>query len=504
MPLLSLVDTPMTQWITHGWVYNWVRDWCHVPTSRTWLELPMRLRNIALNTVLGTAAVVGTLGVPANFPRSGNGLWFSNVGKVWSLDYLPVGNGYLAAMTPGGTVQESMQLNIESLWSGGPFQDPTYNGGNKQADQLQEMASAMQQYRSAIFASKTGDIANITTLTTDAGAYGSYVGAGYLVSTLDLSGNQTNVVRWLDLDQGIARNTWTQSGAGFTRETFCSHPTESCTHHISSTGKHLPLTTFAFSSALESGLPTPNITCLDSHTLRVRGTAGEPGMLYEILGQVMSSGGTVACSASSSPANATISVTGASEAWITWVGGTEYDQNAGDKAHGFSFQGPDPHSALVQLIGKLPTSYTSLRAAHFADFDGVLNKFSLSLGTVGSEWKSKSTDQIVASYQVDQGDIYLEWLMFNFGRYLLGSSARGVLPANLQGKWALSTGNPWSADYHSNINIQMNYWSAEMTNLDVSGPLFDYFEKNWAPRGAETAQVLYNISRGWVTHNEMN
>ncbi|KAJ8453411.1 hypothetical protein ONZ51_g13610 [Trametes cubensis] len=79
-----------------------------------------------------------------------------------------------------------------------------------------------------------------------------------------------------------------------------------------------------------------------------------------------------------------------------------------------------------------------------------------------------------------------------------------MLPANLQGKWAKDASNPWSADYHSNINIQMNYWFAETTGLDVATPLFDYIEKTWAPRGAQTAQYLYNIDQGWVTHNEMN
>jgi alpha-L-fucosidase 2 len=465
----------------------------------------MWTKTALFNAALASVAV----GAPAGFPSSGNGLWYTTPGVLWSTNYLPVGNGYLAAMTPGGAAQEIMQLNIESLWAGGPFQDPTYNGGNKLANETVEVATAMQQYRQGIWVSPTGDIDDVDTLTTDAGAYGSYVGAGYLVSDLNVEGAVSNYGRWLDLDQSIARVTWTQAGSDFTRETFCSNPTEACSHHISVSKGTLPASSFTFSSALEDQLPTPNITCLDASTLRVRGTAGTPGMIYEILGRVRSTGGKVACTPlpvpTGTPVNATVSVTGpATEAWISWVGGTEFNQDAGDAAHDFSFQGPDPHAAVLALISGSPStaSYASLRSQHFADVKEAFGAFTLDLGQTAD--LTKSTDVLINAYETNVGNPYIEWLMFNYGRYMLGSSSRGALPAQLQGKWALDISNPWSADYHSNINIQMNYWSAEMSNLDVTAPLFTYFEKNWAPRGAYTAQVLYNISRGWVTHDEMN
>ncbi|KAJ7678231.1 glycoside hydrolase family 95 protein [Mycena polygramma] len=477
-------------------------------------SLVMPLRKLSLSLGLFTAAVGA--GAPPGFPASGNGLWYSAPGAIWSRDYLPVGNGFLAAMTPGGAAQEITQLNIESLWAGGAFQDPTYNGGNKQPSEQAAMASAMQGYRDAIFASPTGDIDNISSLATDPGAYGSYIGAGYLVSTLNLTGAVSNYARWLDLDQGIAHVSWTQAGSAFTRELFCSHPTQACTQHIavSTPNTTLPALSFAFSSALETNLPTPNITCLDAHTLRVRGTAGTPGMLYELLARARTTGGTGAVSCitipvvSGAPPNATLALSGAaSEAWLSWTAGTEFSQDAGDAAHGFSFRGPDPHAAVLALLNAPAvnsTAYSALRAAHVADVEAAYGGFALDLGQKAAVGAATETRALLEAYEVDTGNAYLEWLMFNYGRYLLASSARGALPANLQGKWALDTGTPWSGDYHSNINIQMNYWSAEMSNLDVTASLFTYFEKNWAPRGAQTAQVLYNISRGWVTHNEMN
>ncbi|KAL0958844.1 hypothetical protein HGRIS_014163 [Hohenbuehelia grisea] len=393
---------------------------------------------------------------PAGFPVSGNGLWYEKPGSVWSREFLPVGNGFLAAMTPGGTMQEITQLNIESLWSGGPSADPSYNGGNKQPSEQTAMSQAMQQIRKTIIESPNGEIDTLEVLTTDAGAYGSYASAGNLISTLNSSGTVSNYARWLDLDAAVARTTWTQASASFIRETFCENPTRTCTQRTAfttrSSSRTLPSLTYAFSplSLITQGLPTPSISCHDANTLRLNGTVGTPGMAYELLARAGSTGGSVFCrpveSSSSAAANATITVLGASEAWITWVGGTDYNINAGDASHGFAFKGPDPHAGLVSLLSKAPRTAAALLAAHTADVKATLNAFSLSLGAPASkDTLSATTAALVDAYQVDEGHVYLENLLFNYGRYLLWSSARGVLPANLQGKWADGYGNAWSA-----------------------------------------------------------
>ncbi|KAK1231403.1 hypothetical protein PQX77_005500 [Marasmius sp. AFHP31] len=446
------------------------------------------------------------LAAPPGFPASGNGLWYTSPSGNWSKSYLPIGNGYLA----GGSTVELTQLNIETLWSGGPFSDSTYNGGNKQPEEANATAEALTKYQQAVFSSPDGETSDLSSLMTDAGAYGSYAGSGYLITTLQSNATQSDYSRWLDLDEGIARATWKQTDTTLTRETFCSHPARACVQRINTAGNTtLPNVTYAFSSYQQRDLPTFNVTCMDSETLQVRGRVeGSVGMLYELLGRVDASGGSVRCTSSpafdgSSSPNATIVVSEATNTSITWVGGTEYSQDAGDASHAFSFRGSDPHDDLVELISRVPSQYEDLLLEHIRDFKAILSdKFSLSLGQTPQ--LDIPTDELKAQYQLDIGNPYLEWLTFNYGRYLLATSARGELPANLQGKWASGTGNPWSADYHANINIQMNYWSAEMSNLDVTKSLFDYFEKNWVPRGEETAHLIYNISRGWVVHNEMN
>jgi len=200
----------------------------------------------------------------------------------------------------------------------------------------------------------------------------------------------------------------------------------------------------------------PNITCFDNSTLQVRGLVANPGMLYEFLGraQAINPNGPVsisckpARSSTKGMANATLTISGASESWFTWVGGTEYDQDAGDQPHDFSFRGQDPHASLQSLITSATSpslSYASILSVHTNDFAAVVSPFALSLGQ--SPDLSNSTDRLVAAYKTGIGNVYLEWLLFNYGRYMLASSARGVLPANLQGKWGKDAWNIWSSDY---------------------------------------------------------
>jgi alpha-L-fucosidase 2 len=240
-------------------------------------------------------------------------------------------------------------------------------------------------------------------------------------------------------------------------DSFCSHPSGACVQHLTITNATtLPTITHAFSSLLETGLPTPNITCFDNSTLQVRGFVTNPGMLYEFLGRVQAVNPngmvSISCNRTRSSAtgmtNATLTVSGASESWFTWVGGTNFDQDAGDRAHDFTFLGTDPHLSLSSLLASATSpnlTYASILSAHTNDFSAVMSPFALSLGQ--SPDLFHSTDQLLAAYRTDIGNTYLEWLLFNYGRYLLASSSRGVLPTNLQGKWAENVNNIWSSGW---------------------------------------------------------
>jgi alpha-L-fucosidase 2 len=175
----------------------------------------------------------------------------------------------------------------------------------------------------------------------------------------------------------------------------------------------------------------------------MRGQAGSPGMTYEVLTTVRTLGGNAVCN------NATIFVTAADESWVIWTGETNYDMDAGNAAHGYSFQGGDPSlSNSKVLIAARNQTYSSLFRQHLGDYRKIMATGSFELNLGQKPDFTKPTSQLIAEYREtspDVGDPYIEWLTFNMGRYLLASSARGKIPSNLQGVWSTGSSSPWSA-----------------------------------------------------------
>ena len=170
-------------------------------------------------------------------------------------------------------------------------------------------------------------------------------------------------------------------------------------------------------------------------------------MVWEILAsvQAVGDGAKVTCNATDS-LTATITVEGATQAWISWVGDTNYDMDAGNANSSYSFKGVDPHDTLTSVVQSVSQkAYSDLFNEHLKDYSTLLSSFSVDLGqTVNLK---DPTDKLVDAYHTDEGDSYLEWVLFNYGRYLLAGSGRGKLPANLQGIWVTGLLSPWSADY---------------------------------------------------------
>lgn len=227
-------------------------------------------------------------------------------------------------------------------------------------------------------------------------------------------------------------------------------------HTSTSNAKALPRLTYAFTADLEPGLPAPNITCASSSSLLVNGFVSEPGMSYAFIFRAFSSSSSAKFQCIQQPVafgaapNATItlpSTAGVTDAWITWVGDTDYDMDAGDAPHAFSFQGVDPVTKLHALSASGLSDYQALLSQHVADVKSVLSdSFALDLGQAAA--LDQPTDVVKAGYAIDgpaASNAYLDWVLFNYGRYLLASSSRSVLPANLQGKWANGISNAWSA-----------------------------------------------------------
>ncbi|KAF3049056.1 hypothetical protein E8E11_009626 [Didymella keratinophila] len=422
----------------------------------------------------------------------------------------PLGNGRLGALLHGGPFFEVLTLNIDSLWSGGPFQVSNYTGGNP----TYSVAGNLTGIRDWIFTNGTG---NVTELLGDDRFYGSYRVLGNLSITVpSLAGGNASVTgykRSLDLAEGMHTTKFSTAGQDIETSAFCSFPDQVCVYAIHSS-KGLP----ALEVRLDNELAEPelqDVTCVDGQSygngtahVRLRGVTqlGPPeGMRYDSIARIVS-GSCVQTTCS----NGTLSITpsnGTTSVAIVVGAGTNYDARKGTAEFGYSFKGEDP-GPTVEAATRAASKKTLdvLSKAHVEDFTSLTGGFSLSLPDPLNSADTPTTE-LVERYSSNDtaGDPFLESLLFDYANYLFISASRpGSLPPNLQGRWSEGLEAAWSADYHANINLQMNHWTPGQTGLmDLQSPLWDYMVDTWMPRGHETAQLLYGAP-GWVVHNEMN
>lgn len=244
-------------------------------------------------------------------------------------------------------------------------------------------------------------------------------------------------------------------------------------------------------------------TCGRDQVRLIGMTAADIGMKYDAIARIAGRHVRSHCN----DGTLTIPATKRHQTTVVLAADTNYDASHGDAEHNYSFRGTDPGPSVQRAVSNAAHKHPRrLMKAHVKDYAALAGAFTLDLpDPLGSA--SVETSEIIARYNASstRGDPYLEGLAFDYGRHLFITSSRdNSLPPNLQGKWAYALTNAWSADYHANINLQMNHWPADQTGLGgLQSPLWNYMEHTWVPRGTETAQLLYNAS-GWVTHNEMN
>lgn len=285
--------------------------------------------------------------------------------------------------------------------------------------------------------------------------------------------------RELDLNTGIARVTYRAGGTLFTRVVFASHADPAIVVRLEC-GQPGGI---SFTAALgreadaKVGVAAPDCIAL-------RGQAADAGVRFEGRVEARAEGGRIEATEEG------VKVEGASAVTLLVVAATSY---------GGLEPGMECQRRLAALSGK---GYDRLREAHLAEYRRLFGRVELDLGGPGFE--EVPTGERLEAMQKGGLDPQLIALYFQYGRYLLMSSSRpGTLPANLQGMWADGLRPPWSADYHVNINIQMNYWPAEACNLsECHEPLFDFVEMLRAP-GRQTAKIAYGCG-GFVVHYTTN
>ncbi len=459
--------------------------------------------------------------------------WFTspaaNSTEGWEQQASQLGNGYMGAMVFGGVANEKIQVNEKTVWSGGPGADPNFNYGiqtdsaeakaalNELREILQKHAITFSETKQAYVDASgkviTGNysygedadrIAELREyLYGDRSTYGSYQTLGDIYLT-DPSGFDyyTDYKRSLDLHRGVVTITYKQSGTTFKREYFMSYPNNMMVMKLTADapGK------LNRDISIDSVQPQKTITGdLKNNTITMVGRPSDHNENGEIFAQqlkIMATGGSTVTIGGKS------CVRDADEIIIFMTAGTNYNLRYKESDPVFLEEHPlDAVEARIANAVKL--GYDELLKQHLADYQDLFGNVELNFGV--SEMPDKPTDQLLACYggrtdtpNTPAEDRYLEMLYYQFGRYLLIASSRaGSLPANLQGVWANTLSTPWSGDYHANINIQMNYWLAQTTNLsECHIPMIDYVN-SLVFKGKDMAEYYYATPegeevRGWA------
>lgn len=420
-------------------------------------------RRSLLVLAVALAEVVGIAAPPAG-PFT---LWYGKPARQWG-EALPVGNGRLGGMVFGGVGRERIQLNDDALWAGGPK-----DRNNPRA------LDALPKVRQLLFEDKNDEATALAgeTMMGIPSRIESYQTLGDL--RLDVPGAEpaTGYRRWLDLPQGIAGLEYTVGDARYTREVFSSVPDQvlvvrfRCDKpgHIS------------FSTTIERSQEAET-RAQGSDWLVLRGACnGGEGMKFEAHLKAIAEGGTVRAEGNR------LVIDKADAATLLLASAT-------------TLKHKDPQAVCQrQVQAAAARGFDVLLRDHTAEHAAVFGRVKIDLGDGPNP--TLPTDERLAAVAKGADDPQLAALYFQFGRYLLmGSSRPGCLPANLQGIWNEHMKAPWNSDFHTNINLQMNYWPVEVCNLaECHLPLMDLMESLVEP-GGKTAKIHYGC-RGWVVHH---
>ena len=402
-------------------------------------------------------------------------LWYSQPARNWT-DALPIGNSRMGAMVYGGTAREELQLNEETFWAGGP-----YDNDNKNARYV------LPVVRQLIFENKNWDAQNLVDANFFAGKHGmSYMTVGNLF--LDFPGHDqaTDYYRDLDISNATATTRYKVDGVDYIRTAFASF-TDSVVIMRVQAGKAGSL---AFRVSYEAPLPHEvkaegsklSILCQGRDQERVKAALRAECRVQVVTDGKVEASGNV------------LEVSGAKEATLYISAATNfvnYHDVSGDAAA----------CAERYLAQAMKVPYEKALENHVAYYKSLFDRVQLTLGDGKADEASKQ-ETYVRIRDFKQGkDQTLPTLLFQYGRYLLISSSQpGGQPANLQGIWNGSTNPAWDSKYTININTEMNYWPAEVTNLsEMHEPLFAML-KDLSVTGAKTARDMYECG-GWVAHH---
>jgi alpha-L-fucosidase 2 len=454
-------------------------------------------QGMALN-VMRTIVAVASVAVSAASQIPETVLWYGEPAEEW-VEALPVGNGRLGAMVFGGVARERIQLNEETVWDG-------YARDRTNPKALE----ALSEVRRLIFEGKNEEATKLAgeTMMGVPERINSYQILGDLIIEQSdlLDGSDGSDVadykRSLDLSTGIARTEYTVNGVSYTREVFASHLANVVIVYIASSRPgalnlrmHLERPKDAEASATDDHL------LVTGRIDRPHEETGKPmGLRFAAAALIVPQEGYNADTEPVTRVEAnTYVIENGHRVTLLIAGATDFSGGEPEQQVLKTTREAQERFLPVRPVSAGALSYELLKAEHVENHQRLFNRVSFWVGD--SPFAELPTDERLKKVQGGAADPGLVALYFQYGRYLLmGSSRPGTLPANLQGIWNEHLEAPWNSDYHTNINLQMNYWPAEVTNLsECHLPLFDYME-SLVPSGERTAAVHYGAD-GWVVHH---
>ncbi len=395
-------------------------------------------------------------------------LWYKQPAQKWSSEALPIGNGRMGAMFYGGVHQEKIQFNEQSLWSGDNNWDGEYETGDR--------------------------------------GFGSYRNFGEITIDFAKAKEATAYSRSLDISNGIHQTAFIQNGIQYKRDAFASYPDQVLVFRYTATEKGAFCGKISLTSAQEA------ISKANQNSIHFEGVMANK-LKYAAVLRIQHQGGKIKVEGNN------ISFENCNSLTLLLDARTNY--KADFKS---DWRGNDPLPLIEkELASAQSKSYKSLLKNHVADLSGLLGRASINIGTTDAAVLTLPTDERLKRYagesvvtetkdglknKIQKGgeDPDLEEIMFQYGRYLLASSSRpGGLPANLQGLWNDSNTPAWASDYHNNINLQMNYWSAESTNLsECQLPLIDFIVAAQESCRIATRKAFGENTRGWTARTSQS
>jgi len=414
----------------------------------------------------------------------GPALFYRQPAREWT-EALPIGNGRLGGMVFGGVPSERIQLNEDTFWSGGPY-DPTHEEALPNLPRVRELLWE-GRYKEA------QDLADEKLMGRPRHLQ-AYQPLGDLRIVLEGHEQPTDYRRELDLDRAVVRVRYRIGETTFTREGFSSAPDQAIVVRLVADGparlrgvitldsphpftlRPLPRG-LVMSGRWHGDLASPEDHLKLSHGLQARWYGD--GLAFVARVEAEARGGALEVDEKG------LRVVDARSLTLRLAAAT-------------SFRGRDPEAACVETLGER-RPYDELLARHLADHRSLFRRVRLDLGS--AERSPQPTDERLAAVREGALDPDLVATYFQYGRYLLIASSRpGTQPANLQGLWNAEAVPPWGSKYTININTEMNYWPAEVTNLaECHEPLFDLVEE-LRDAGRKTARLHYGAG-GFVAHH---